>query len=130
MRRLILYPWNQWYGKEISTQKLLTLGRRIVKVTLKEGYESLRVLSHAPAKTSPYWKDFLSIRRLIAQKRGDNPFQTLCAYSLVDCPAAAISAVAENHNLCLIHHGSEWEWLSHTVSPPKRSIPKSNLLHS
>lgn len=127
MRRLILMPWENWYGKEISTQELLTLGRRILKITLKEGFEQLRILTHAPAKSSPYWKDFLALNEALSRKQNKGGYTIFCAYSLIDCPVVAIPLIAENHQLCLMHHGSDWEWFSESESP---SISTSNRLLS
>lgn len=111
-RRLLMIPWDNWYGKEISIQELLKLGRRILKDTLKEGFSFLRILGSAPAKASPYWKEFLIYEETVA--RGltkPKPFISLCAYSLMDTPTAAITSIASSHDLCLIHHGQDWEWL-------------------
>lgn len=120
LKRLMIYPWEKWYGKEIPIQDLLHLGRCMMKKTVRAGFERIRILSHAPAKTSPYWKDFLTFESLLAKKNTKGkPFISLCAFSLIDCPVQAISSIAESHSLCLIHHGSEWEWLC-----------QSNLLQS
>lgn len=121
MRRLVIIPWEKWYGTEISIRKMVQRHLKILKETLRDGFETLRVLSHSPAKSSPYWKDFLLYEESASRGAKTKPLISLCGYSLIDCPAAAISPIAANHSLCLIHHGEEWHWLS---------TPASNLLQS
>lgn len=127
MRRLILVPWENWYGTEMPVRKLLMRHFRILKETLKEGFDTLRILSHAPAKESHYWREFLLYQESLSRSLKPKPFIFLCGYSLIDCPSAAISSIAANHNMCLVQHGSEWEWLSYR--PDVADIP-SNILHS
>lgn len=124
-RRLLMIPWDNWYGREASIQEILSLGRRILKDTLREGFSRLRILGAAPAKASPYWKEFLIYEETVA--RGltkPKPFISLCAYSLMDTPTAAITSIAASHDLCLIHHGQDWEWLFN--KEPISSGPISN----
>lgn len=126
-RRLLMIPWDNWYGKEVSIQELLSLGRRILKDTLREGFSCLRILGAAPAKASPYWKEFLIYEETVA--RGltkPKPFISLCAYSLMDTPTVAITSIAASHDLCLIHHGQDWEWLFNKEPTSNRSVSNNN----
>ena len=110
-RRLIMIPWEKWYGTEQSIQNLLKRGQQFLKEANNDGFEGLRILSHSPHRTSSYWKDFFLYEESFPKRFKGKPFVSLCAYSLIDCPAQAISSIARNHSLCLIHRGSEWEWL-------------------
>lgn len=110
-RQLMLIPWENWYGTERSIQDLLKRTQRHLKEALEEGWKGLRILSHSPHRTSPYWKDFFLYEEALPKRLRSLPFISLCAYSLIDCPAHAISSIALNHSLCLIHRGNEWEWL-------------------
>lgn len=112
-RRLLLIPWDKWYGTELPIQDILKRSSRLLKETLNEGFEGLRILSHSPHRTSSYWKDFFLYEEALPKRLKEKPFVSLCAYSLMDCPAQAISSIALNHTLCLIHRGLEWEWLTH-----------------
>lgn len=121
MKRLILMPWEQWYGTEMSIRKLLMRHFKVLKETLKDGFDTLRILSHGPSKDSHYWNDFLIYQESLSKATKPKPFIFLCGYSLADCPSAAISSIAANHNMCLIQHASEWEWLDGTPSNMLRS---------
>jgi len=115
LRRFMMVPWEKWYGAEIAIQDLLRRGRHILKETLHDGFEGLRILGHSPDKSSAYWKDFLLYEETVGRSVRPKPFISLCGYSLIDCPAAAIPPIASNHSHCLIHHGSEWEWLTNKI---------------
>ncbi|MBI4223441.1 MAG: MEDS domain-containing protein, partial [Deltaproteobacteria bacterium] len=110
-RRLILMPWDRWYGLEVSIQELLKRARQLLDETLAAGFQSLKILTHSPHRSSSYWKDFFIYEEAFPKRFGRRPVVSLCAYSLIDCPAQAVSSVALNHSFCLIHRGSEWEWL-------------------
>lgn len=110
-RKLMLVPWEKWYGTEQAPQELLKKSQQILAQALQEGFEGLRILSHSPHRTSDYWKDFFLHEETLPKRLKGRPVISLCAYSLIDCPAQAISSIALNHSLCLIHRGAEWEWL-------------------
>lgn len=110
-RRLILLPWEKWYGSEIAIQALLNRTIALLKETQQNGLDGLRILTHSPHRSSPYWKDFFLYEGSFPNRFRRKPILSLCAYSLIDCPAQAISSIALNHSLCLIHQGNEWEWL-------------------
>lgn len=118
-RRLMMITWDKWYGTEQSIQGLLKRGEQVFKQCLGEGFEGLRVLSHSPHRTSSYWRDFFLYEEAIVKRFRNKPVVSLCAYSLIDCPAQAISSIAMNHAICLIHRGSQWEWLK---NKPTRSV--------
>jgi len=110
-RRFLIVPWDKWYGTERSIQDLLKKSDQILQEALHDGFEGLRILSHSPDRTSSYWKDFFSYEEASSRRFKNKPVISLCAYSLIDCPAQAISSIALNHSICMIHRGSEWEWL-------------------
>ncbi len=120
-RQLFLIAWERWYGTEQSTQDLVKRTQRLLQETLQEGFSGLRILTHSPHRTSSYWKDFFLYEEALPKRLKSQPFVSLSAYSLIDCPAHAISSIALNHSLCLIHRGAEWEWLTNK---------SSNQLHS
>lgn len=117
-RRLIILPWDRWYGLEVSTQELLKRAKLLLEETLTAGFESLKILTHSPHRSSSYWKDFFLYEEAFPKRFGRQPVVSLCAYSLIDCPAQAVSSVALNHSLCLIHRGSQWEWLENKQAKP------------
>jgi len=116
----MMIPWEKWYGTEVAIAELMKRSRHLLRETLKEGFEGLRILGHAPSRSSAYWKDFLVFEETIGRGVKSKPLLNFCGYSLMDCPAAAIPSIAENHTHCLIHHGDEWEWL----------LSETNQLHS
>lgn len=124
-RRLILLPWEKWYGSEMAIQALLNRTSELLKEAEQSGFDGLRVLTHSPDRSSSYWKDFFLYEESFPNRFRKKPVISLCAYSLIDCPAQAISSIALNHSLCLIHQGSEWEWLQN--KNPK-SVAFSNAL--
>lgn len=124
-RRLLLLPWDKWYGSELAIQTLLMRTQQMFKEALQMGFDGLRILTHSPHRSSSYWKDFFLYEESFPKRFGRKPVVSLCAYSLIDCPAQAISSIALNHSLCLIHQGSEWEWL---VQKPPKSVAFSDSL--
>lgn len=114
LKQLILIPWDEWFGQEVSTQSLLKLGRCMEKDALANGFERIRFLSHAPAKSSPYWKDFLAYEETVVKRRSV-PHLSLTAFSLRECPATAIAKIAAAYHCCFIHYGSDWEWIENKV---------------
>ena len=130
LRRLLILPWDKWYGAELSTQDLLKRKKQILKETQRAGYEGLRILSHSPSKDSNYWKDFLLHEEAVSKSKLKGILY-LCGYSLVDCPVPAISLIASNHTHCLIHHEQEWEWLLNQPSTNLyRSTSSGSTKHS
>lgn len=103
MRRLMILPWDQWYGREISVRSLLQLGRRMLKETLDDGYFGLRFLGHAPAKSSPYWHDFMVYQEDLVKARPLASLISLTAYDLRNTHLRAVTPLAADHDYCLIH---------------------------
>ena len=116
MKRLLLLTWNSWFGKNLDLKKVTRRSLQYALESYQAGFEGLRILSHAPSKYSEEWGSFLDYHKRLKTQKQRLPYISFTAYSLIDCPMTAISDIAEDHSLCLIHYGSEWEWLRRTDS--------------
>lgn len=111
MKRLMLLQWNSWFGRELEPKRVMQRGIKYAKEAYQEGFEGIRFLSHAPSKYSESWGGFLEFQNSLRGRTEKLPYLSFTAYSLMDCPVTAIASIAEDHDLCLIHYGSKWEWL-------------------
>lgn len=124
-RQLLMIGWDQWYGTEAPLNGLLKKTASHLDEALQDGYEGLSLFSHSPARSSNYWKDFYLFEEAISRKFSKKQLLSVCAYSVIDCPTSAIPTIARNYSLCLIHRGTEWEWLSHP--PTAKQLPNKPI---
>ncbi len=110
-KRLVILPWERWFGHgdQFDLQALAKKGRYTLQETLKEGYQSLRILTHALPRRSPHWEQFLKLEEWMDKKLYNKPMLSLCGYRLLDCPTESIPDIANMHAVSLIRQGDQWQ---------------------
>lgn len=124
MKRLLILTWATWFGQTLEPRKVTQRSIKYTREAYQSGFEGLRILTHAPSKYSENWNNFLEYQTSLKHYSELPPYLSFTAYSLIDCPVSAIASIAIDHPLCLIHYGTEWEWLRTDSRTPLTFSPQ------